>query len=119
MTINSELSNDAYKCAKIGELIPAIVESISELEEIDDFFKLSFELKTSKRTLKLIVIKESYTEQEIEEFRERLYNALMALGAGLKSQNIKPMDEIKKVSMVNVLVDIVGYQDDIARIASE
>lgn len=120
MTKITDTSSDLYKCSKISELIPGLVGSITELEKLHELYQLNLDLKTSKHKFEAIApVKESLTESEMEEFRERLYEALTSLGSGIKTTDLTTLDEDQRVGLVNILADIASYQDDINRIASK
>ena len=117
---NDVITSDIYKCSKISIVIPGIIECIDKLEKLDEAFNLNVDLKVSKRKFESIsVTKESYTEDEIEEFREKLFEALISLATGIKTTRITKFDEVKKVDLSNIMADLAAYQDDINRVASK
>ncbi len=116
-----ENNKDIYKCQKINEVIPKIIDSINELTSLHDLYKMDLSLKISKRKFESIpAVNEPFSEQQIEEFRGKLYDALMSLSSGINlTSNVDVLNDEQKSELISILADISAYQDDINNVASK
>lgn len=110
--------NDFDKCSKIAIIAPIMARNINQLEEFDESFKLSLDLKDSINKWEQLRPQESYTDEEIEDFKRHLHEALISLKQALQVKSIRPLNDAEKERLMNVLNQIAACQDEIAHLVS-